>query len=102
MVARLSSLDGRWEITSLMCIRRTGETRCLAIGDQVVVARLPVWQLLAGLLPVGERRLVAPIVQACHRAQMRFSAHKGPDRIPLLPGGKRPPCVVRVGEDVSA
>jgi hypothetical protein len=101
VVAQLSSLDGRRESTSLMCISSMGEPRCLAIGNQAAVARSPIRQFLAGLLPVGERRLVAPIVQACHRAQMRFSAHEGLNRIPFPPGSKGPPCVVRVGDDVS-
>src|SRR5258708_739468 len=95
-------LDRRGESTGLMCACRVREARHLAIGHEATIARLPVWQIRAGLLPVNERRLVAPVAQACHCAPVRFSPHKGLHRSALLPGGERPPRVVRVGEHVRA
>src|SRR5215468_1553772 len=60
----------------------------------------PVRQIAAGLLPVDERRLITPVIQAAHRAQMRFTAHEGVHRTALLPGGARPVRVVCLGEHV--
>src|SRR5260221_9555448 len=65
-------LDRRRERTGLMCVRRVGKTRRLAVGDEAAIARLPVREIGAGLLPVDERGLVAPVVQARHSAPVRF------------------------------
>src|SRR5450755_1112087 len=78
------------------------EAGYLTVSDKPAVARLPVREVRAALLPVGEGRLVAPVVQPRHRAQVRFGADVGPHRAAFLPGGQGPPRVVRVGQDIRA
>src|SRR6266568_4368047 len=56
----------------------------------------------SSLLPVGEGRLVAPVVYASHRGQVRFAADEGLHRAACLPGGESPEHVVRVGENICA
>lgn len=81
---------------------RAGQYRGFAVGYEVAVAGLPVREFGAVLLPVGESRLVAPVVQAGHRDVVRVGVHVGVDRRAVPPGGHRPPGVVRLGQCVRA
>lgn len=52
----------RGEGASLMRVGGVRETRDLTVGDEAVVANLPIREAGVALLPVGEGRLVAPVV----------------------------------------
>src|SRR5260221_13671046 len=57
-------LDRRRERTGLMCVRRVGKTRRLAVDDEAAIARLPAPGIRAGLPPSAQPGLGAPAVPA--------------------------------------
>src|SRR5579863_1790966 len=85
-----------------MGIRAVREPGYLTVGDKAPVAVLPVERACARLLPVDERRLVAPVVDAAHDAQVRFGADEAAHLGAPLPGGSGPVGVVRVREHIRA
>src|SRR5215471_12564757 len=94
--------DGSREVAGVMGLGRVCQARRLTVGHQPLVAVLPVGQVCAGLLPVDEGRLVAPVGYAVHGAQMRFAAYERVHQVAFLPGCAGPVGVVRLGQHVGA
>src|SRR5215472_7865825 len=65
---RLLAHDRGGELASVVGVSRVRETRTLAALDEAPMAIHPVRQVGAGLLPVDERRLIAPVSDTAHGA----------------------------------
>src|SRR5580692_2225047 len=85
-----------------MSLGRMGQTRPLAAGDKAPVAALPVRQIRVRLLPLDEGRLIAPVINAAHRMQMRFAADERVHQVALLPDRPGPVGIVRLGQHIRA
>jgi hypothetical protein len=58
--------DGSRKVAGAVGICPVRQRRRLAIGDDAGIAVLPVRQIAVGLLPVGKRCLVTPLIDVAH------------------------------------
>lgn len=84
-----------------MGLGAVGKTGNLAIGDEAVKAGLPIGKAPAGWVPLHEGRLVAPIVDVSHGAEVGLAAGKILHRAAFESAGTGPVDAVFVGEDLG-